>query len=168
MANELKALAASGKTLYAIVRRHTDDKVYSADLGQLVTYDDDDWTTYAITMTEVGASGLYLGVAPALTANTYYIDMRYQAGVDPALDDARVGGRHYIWTGSEEAVSPLEELVDGLALRDMLKVLFAAICGETESPAVNRIEFKDQEDNVVLSITYGNNRGVRTSSDISI
>lgn len=86
----------TGKTLYALARNaaglwlnDTTPEAYNAA----------DWTSYAIALTETGASGYFTASTPALPAGTYVVGVRLRAGATPAVSDLSLGSFEGYWDG---------------------------------------------------------------------
>jgi hypothetical protein len=103
MANEITAPASSGLVLYAVVR-DSSARPWHTGTNAFVSYQDAQWSSYAITLTEQGTCGLYVGSFPAaLTAmGLYSVDVRQRAGASPATSDHNVGSGTIVWMGTRE------------------------------------------------------------------
>lgn len=128
MANEVSTSYTSGVTMYGIVFRKSDAKVWHPTA--------EDWETHgtgsrtnadynAVAMTEQGASGYYIGDFPTdiTTAALYDVQLREQAGATPANSDTIVDTVKIDWTGTaavEEEV--VEETVTSIANRALAKI----------------------------------------------
>ena len=91
--NPIETVFSSGVTLYAVIH-HTDGTVWNNVNLAYEAYNDANWASYAIALTEQGTSGYYRGTFPAgavgdfLTTEVVY----QQAGGSPALGDAPATG----------------------------------------------------------------------------
>ncbi len=63
-------------------------------------YASGNWGTYDVSMTEQGASRVYLGAFPALAAGVYAVTAYEQTGGSPAETDTPIGGGSFGWTGT--------------------------------------------------------------------
>lgn len=103
MAGELQfAYGTSGRTVYAVVRTTT-GTVWNGTA--FAAFNAANWSTYAVSMTEQGASGYYVGNFPAVSAGLYFVEVRDRAGGSPAVSDPVAGSGEVEWDGA--AVVPL-------------------------------------------------------------
>jgi hypothetical protein len=102
MANEIYAFHPSIATLYAILRRQSDGKVWSG--SDFETFDDLNIGNYDIPLSSKGGD-LYATDWPstAIAAGTYIYAVYKQAGGSPATTDVSVDGREYVWGGIASA-----------------------------------------------------------------
>lgn len=92
--NPIETAFSSGATLYAVIH-HTDGRVWNNVSLLYEAYNDANWGSYAIAMTEQGVSGYYRGSFPALAAGDFLTTevVYQQAGLPgPALGDAPATG----------------------------------------------------------------------------
>lgn len=85
----LHAIFATGFTLYAVIR-NASDQVWNGT--SFVTYNAVNWGTYAVTVTEQGATGLYVAALPTgITAEgIYLVEYQRRIGGSPAVSDPTV------------------------------------------------------------------------------
>jgi hypothetical protein len=100
MAGELQLPYDSGLTLYAHVLNASGQRWNGSAFE---TYNEANWTTYDVALTEQGASGLYVGDFAA--AGIYEALVYQQAGATPAVTDAPPVGQGTI--GTESALARL-------------------------------------------------------------
>lgn len=112
MAGEIKTLGpGTGSTLYARILG-SGNSVWSTSggTGGFESYAAADWTDYAISLTEQGASNIYVGNFPAaVPAGVYDLDARRQVGASPAVSDVNVSTGEVHWNGTKAV--PLSDLV---------------------------------------------------------
>jgi len=106
MANEIWTSQDEAETLYALVWRQTDDKVYDAVAGSNTfdTYTDADIDDYDIPLTNHADSDYHSADFPSdITAGIYRVQIFEQAGgtIDADADVAIAQGEIY-WDGSAE------------------------------------------------------------------
>lgn len=100
MANELRGVTTTGKTVYALIVNNQ-GKFWNGSAFE--TYVSANYTTYDVAMTEQGSSGIYLGDFPAgiLTSGTYeyFVKRQLNTGTysesDPVINSGRID-----WSGS--------------------------------------------------------------------
>lgn len=98
MASELQiSYGVSGLTLYSVIRT-TVGTVWNG--AAFVAFVGANWSTYAVTMTEQGTSGYYVGNFPIVALGVYNVETRVQAGGSPALTDLPAGSGIEEWTGT--------------------------------------------------------------------
>ena len=127
-------------------------------------FDDADWADYEIPGVEQGNSGLYEFEFPAeLGAESYLVEIRLREVSAPtaALTDKRVSGIIVRWDGTDVAPSTLDEVVDGLTVRQTLEIIMAVLVRETDVLAADRVQFKNSQGTVVVDTVYDENRGKR-------
>jgi hypothetical protein len=105
LANEIYASYDEGNTLYALVWRKSDDKVYDVAVGSdtFVTYTDVDISDYAITLANQADSDFYSTNFPSgISQGVYRVQIFLQPGaIDPDADSAIFLGELY-WDGIQE------------------------------------------------------------------
>lgn len=89
MAGEFSIRYSTGATLYAIRTRASDGSWWDRVGGAFEAAGTSAWADYAITLTEQGVTGWYLGTDPASGDGGYLVLL--QAGGSPAGTDAVVG-----------------------------------------------------------------------------
>lgn len=135
MAGEVTTFYTTGLTLYGIVYRPSDGKVWYPAGADWETFGTSSRTTddyNSIAMTEVAAgSTYYRGDFPtAITAaGNYDVQFRLRAGASPANSDIYAGGARIPWTGS--AVAGGGAAVGAMALSDLI-VEVQALCGHQD------------------------------------
>lgn len=107
MANEIWHSYQDGSTLYALIWRQTDDKIYDAVAGSdtFDTYADADIGDYDVPLTAAGTTGDYYSVDfPAgISAGIYRVTVMLQAGASPHVDnDIPVAQGEIYWDGTAE------------------------------------------------------------------
>jgi len=105
MANEIYATYDEGNTLYALVWRKTDDKVWNDTDSQFDTYTDVDIAKYDIPLSNIVDSDYYSADFPtAITSGTVYrIQIFLQTGgAISADDDLGIYQGEIYWDGSSE------------------------------------------------------------------
>ena len=91
--NPIETVFSSGSNLYAVIH-HADGRIWNEIAQEWQDYNDANWLSYGVALTEQGASGYYRSNFPAgavgdfLTTEVVY----NQAGVYPALGDAPATG----------------------------------------------------------------------------
>ena len=100
MANELSIVTATGSTVYAVGRVANKDNLGKWGNISDTTLDDfvaGDWTKYAITMTELGTTGIFQADFPTVFAGEHAVDIIYvlQAGASPDQGDTKLYGSLY-------------------------------------------------------------------------
>ena len=110
MAGEIQlALGQSGLTVYSVIRSST-GTVWNG--SAFVSYNEANWTTYAVSLTEQGTSGYYVGDFPAVSAGAYNVEARQRAGGSPAVTDAIIGSGVIQWSGT--AVVPIGSIASNV------------------------------------------------------
>ena len=90
MADELRCVDPTGNTCYAVIYSAT-GTVWNG--SSFVTPASANWGTYAVTLTEQGGTGFYLGSMPAgIGAGTYSTYAYEQQGGSPAVGDTAIHG----------------------------------------------------------------------------
>lgn len=109
MANEVQSNGTTGKTLYFLVRNSI-GQIWNTVAAAFQTYATVTYGSYTTTMTEQGtASSYFAGTFPsAITAGTYSVVVKEQAGGSPAETDRSVAGNNFEWNGT--GVLPLSDL----------------------------------------------------------
>jgi len=100
MAGELKASYITGRTIYFVLRDNT-GQVWNGSAFE--AYSAGNFATYDIAAVEQGASGFYVGTMPVVSAGTYNVEARSQAGGSPAQSDLSLGAGAIEWDGTAEA-----------------------------------------------------------------
>lgn len=118
MANELRGGSASGLTAFARIL-NSDGLWWNGTT--FVAYVQADYEDYAVTMTEQGASGIYVADMPAaLTlAGTYEYFVYSQQGGSPAESDPFISTGRVDWTGTA-AAETVSGAMTGEAFRDYI------------------------------------------------
>lgn len=99
MANEIRGVAPSGSTLYARVA-NSSGNYWNGSAFE--AYTAANYPTYAVTMTEQGASGVYTATFPSgiTSSGTYEYFVHLRAGAAPAQGDLVANTGKVDWTGS--------------------------------------------------------------------
>lgn len=104
MANELRADAYTGQTLYAVLWSAA--TVWNTSGSPAFeAYNTAHWANYVLTLTETGATGHYVGnmpSSPAPAAGLYDVEIRLQLGGSPAVSDLVIGSGALSWSGTAE------------------------------------------------------------------
>lgn len=100
MANELKTTAPSGLTLYAQLE-NASAQIWNGSVFQ--TYNQANWSSYAIALTERAGTGKYYADMPVVAAGRYVVTTYLQSGASPAWGDAVNEAAVFDWTGTAEA-----------------------------------------------------------------
>jgi hypothetical protein len=105
MANELQAQYATGNSLYTVILNSAGQAWTGSTFESI---NSSHWTSYAVTLTEQSASGIYIGSFPAAitSAGVYNLLLRQQSGSSPALGDVSIGSKQITWSGSAEIPNP--------------------------------------------------------------
>lgn len=106
MANEIWNSFEEGKTLYALIWRKTDDKVYDVVAGSdtFDTYADADIDTYDVVLANLDDSDYYSVDFPSgISAGTYRVQILWQIGgsIDADADEVIAHGE-IDWDGTAE------------------------------------------------------------------
>lgn len=106
MANEIWCTFEEGQTLYALIFRKTDDKVYDVVAGSdtFDTYTDDDIDTYDLVLANLADSDYYSVDFPSgISAGTYRVQYMWQLGgsIDADADEGVFQGE-IDWDGTAE------------------------------------------------------------------
>jgi len=116
MANEIWHSYGEEYTLYALIWRQTDDKVYDAvaAANTFDTYTDADIDDYDVPLTNHADSDYHSVDFPAsITAGIYYVQIFHQIGAIDADADVPVGQGVIDWSGSAEInLTSLDTLID--------------------------------------------------------
>lgn len=117
MANEIWKSYDEAYTLYALIWRQADDKVYDAGSAAFDTYTDDDIDDYDIPLTNHADSDYHSVDFPSVAAGIYRVQVFHQVGgsID-ADDDVVIGEGEIYWDGSAE-MNPvsLDTILDTIA-----------------------------------------------------
>jgi hypothetical protein len=107
--NELTIPYVSGATCYAVAI-DSGGRWWNTTSSAFETYQDADWSSYAIAATEEGTSGNYLASFPAAPPGLYSIQAYARAGDNPAVSDSSSGPiallSQFAWNGSIEVSVP--------------------------------------------------------------
>lgn len=103
MANEIQIVAATGLTMYVVIRTNA-GQPYSTVTPAFETYTPANYVNYAVALTEQGVTGYYLGSVPSgIAAQLLNLDVRKRVGGTPAVSDTPVSSGSVPWTGTAEA-----------------------------------------------------------------
>ncbi len=104
MANEIWQSFDEAFTLYALIWRQTDDKVWNDTDGQFDTYTDADILKYDIPMTNHADSDYHSADFPTdIDAGVYRVQVMHQlGGAIDADDDTPISQGEIYWDGSAE------------------------------------------------------------------
>lgn len=113
MANEIQIVYGDETaTVYSIIRRESDNKVYNPITEAFETWDDADVADYAIEMTYQGGD-VYAADHPDIATSTNYVYITYlQAGATPATTDLVLNA----FTGTWDTTTTSETPVSAYAL----------------------------------------------------
>ena len=121
MANELELTYQGSDTLYAIVRRQSDSRVWSVASGAFVTWADNDIGDYDIALTDRGGD-IYQGDWPnAVPAGRCRVLYYRRSGGAPATNDLLLSTSDVFWDGAI-ASAPQGVTLDTYALTTLEKV----------------------------------------------
>lgn len=101
MANEIRAKNKSGLTVYALLIRAVDGKIWNGT--SFVSLLNANWSTYVIPMTEQGSTGIYFGNMPSVGSGLYDAWVYQRVSGTPASSDFLVGQASIDWDGVKEA-----------------------------------------------------------------
>lgn len=136
MAGEFVLSLTTGNTPY-VVLLNSDGQAFNTSTNLLEAFDELNWVDYAITLSELGTSGVYQGSAPAsLPAGRYNVLAYNQLGAsNPATTDISLGGGILEWNGQEEVgvvnAGDAYDVDSNVNLRQALSIILAAVAGET-------------------------------------
>jgi hypothetical protein len=106
MANEIWKSYDEAYTLYALIWRQTDDKVYDAAAGSdtFDTYTDADIADYSIALENIVDSDYHSVDFPSdISAGIYRVQVFHQiGGAEDADDDIVIGEGEIYWDGDKE------------------------------------------------------------------
>lgn len=104
MARELRVAHNAIATIYAIIRRTTDDNVWNGTA--FVAWSDANLPSYALALTARGGD-VYTGDFPAgIEAGLYAVYYYVQSGPTPTTTDGFLGGREMYWNGGAVTETP--------------------------------------------------------------
>jgi len=161
MAGEIQLpYGTSGATLYAVVRNSA-GQLWNGSAFE--AYTAANWTTYAVTMTEQGASGFYVGNFPVTVKGVYNVEARQRAGGSPAVTDPPVGGGSVQWNGSALVIDAGS--VDAYTADEALRLMLAVLAGKLSGAGTGTETFRNTADNknrVVSTVDDDGNRSAVT------
>lgn len=136
MANEIATATTSGQTLYAVLRNSA-AQVWSTPTQAFEAYNSAHWTSYALALSEQGASGYYVASFPVAIAapGRYSIEIRVQSGASPALADSVLTGGSLVWNGSAEVV--VQANASGQVQADLTQAVPTSNTAQTLGDALN-------------------------------
>jgi len=106
IANEIYHSYEEGNTLYALIWRASDDKVWNNTDSTWDTYTDTDIDKYDVVLANQVDSDYYSVDFPAAitstTQQTYRVQIMYQAGAIDADDDIAIAQGEIFWNGVSE------------------------------------------------------------------
>jgi len=112
VANELELVYQGSATLYAVIRRHDDSKVWNGAAGAFDAWADQSLDDYDIALSDQDGD-LYQGDWPAdITAGQYRVMYYQQAGASPATSDLLLATTDAYWNGSAVVEASSVELDD--------------------------------------------------------
>lgn len=96
---EIKATATASSTVYAVIET-TSGTVWNGT--SFAAYNDSNWSTYAVALTEQGSSQVYVGSMPSgiSSAGRYSVVVFKQAGGSPAVSDTVLAQGALDWSGT--------------------------------------------------------------------
>jgi hypothetical protein len=89
VANEIQIQSATGRTVYGVIFRDSDQQVYNGSGFEVL--DGDNWGDYDVALTEVGTTGIYRADFPVAITVTYSVMMYWQQAGSPATSDVLIG-----------------------------------------------------------------------------
>jgi len=117
MSNELRCTYnGSGATLYAIVRRTSDNYVWNGTAFE--SWDDASIGDYDVALSDRGGDEYSADFPSSISAGTYRIGYYNQAGASPATTDTRLRTAMLYWNGTA-ASEPGDVSVDAYALTSL-------------------------------------------------
>lgn len=112
MAGELQVSFSRSRTVYAVLRNQTSGFIWNTSggsSGAMEAFVSGNWANYAISLTEQGTAGYYVGNVPSpIPAGVLAVTAKEQLGGSPTQLDPTVGVGDVHWNGS--IVMPLSDL----------------------------------------------------------
>lgn len=102
MAKEISTVSTTGRVLYAVILNGAGQFWYTVG-SAFEAYNASHWASYAIALTEQGASGIYLGDFPAAAFGEYRVAIFVRVGGASAVGDTALATGTLRWTGAAEA-----------------------------------------------------------------
>lgn len=105
MANEIWTDYSSGFTLYAVVRKASDDTVNIIGGNTFETWVDGNIATYVLALTDHGGDYYSVDFPSGITDTTqqpYRVAIYLQSGVSPAVADQPISQGEIFWDGVNE------------------------------------------------------------------
>ena len=139
MANEIWHSYDEAYTLYALIWRQTDDKVYDAvaAANTFDTYTDADIATYDVPLTNHADSDYHSVDFPSsISAGVYRVQIFHQIGVIDADADVAVAQGEIYWDGSAEInLTSLDTLIDVITA-NTAKVVYGSVASGTSERVI--------------------------------
>ena len=128
MANEIWHSYGEEYTLYALIWRQTDDKVYDAAADTFDTYTDADIDTYDVPLENLADSDYHSVDFPSsISAGVYRVQIFHQIGAIDADVDVAVAQGEIYWDGSAEInLTSLDTLIDVITA-NTAKVVYGSV-----------------------------------------
>lgn len=136
MANEIQIPFPTGNVLYSRITTPYSGGIWNGT--NFVAYDNLNYTTYAVTMTEVASgAAFYQGDFPtSIVAGVYNILTKQQLGGSPAQTDKTVGVGEINWAASGGPIRALSDLMTSGQLGSLLPTKV------TRGNSLNNFQFK--------------------------
>ena len=174
MSDEITHNYTSGLNLYAC-RFKRDGEVFITDGSS-----SEDWGTaghgadvYDVVMTEESTSGHYkasFDLSTNIGAGIYNVTVYKRLGANPANGDTPLAQGEIIWDGTEEVVTPSDDIVEGtLTQREAMRLLLAVLAGLASGGGTDTLTFRDTgdtKDRLVATVDRDGNR-INIIKDIS-
>jgi hypothetical protein len=113
MANEIQLQSATGRTVYGVIFRDSDQQVYNGSGFEAL--DGDNWGDYDVALTEVGTTGIYRGTFPVVASANYSVLIYWQQAGSPATSDVLIGIQPVAWSGTAVASLLASQVVGKVA-----------------------------------------------------
>lgn len=105
MSAELSISRQSGDTLYVIIRRVSDNKVWQTTTSTFVTWNNSNVANYDVALTDQSGDFYSANFPSGITAGRYRANYYYQAGGSPATTDDLLKSESLYWNGSVVSAS---------------------------------------------------------------
>lgn len=156
MPNEIYHSFEEGNTLYALIFRKTDDKVYDEDAGSgaFVTYTDADILKYDVPLANIADSNYYTVDFPAgIAEGIYRVQIFNQAAGSPHADnDREIAHGEIEWDGTVEVTLSTITVDVGDVTDDIADLDTKLDLVLTELQRVNNVYDETEEDKEVVTI----------------
>lgn len=108
MANELTIWSTSGQTIYALIRKASDDTIWQTTTAAFVSWNAANIANYDVALSAGASDDYYTADMPSgiTTAGYYRIGYFAQAGGSPATSDTPLGADEFYWNGTALQTAP--------------------------------------------------------------